>query len=36
MAKEWAKKDKYNPPHGVHESCMPLPRGKAIVRTVPT
>jgi hypothetical protein len=35
MAKEWANKDRYNPSHGVPESRMPLPRGKAIVRTVP-
>jgi hypothetical protein len=36
MAKEWANKDRYNPYHGVHESRMPLPRGKAIVRIVST
>jgi hypothetical protein len=36
MAKEWANKDRYNPPHGVPESRMPLSSGKAIVRTVPT
>jgi hypothetical protein len=35
MAKEWANKDRYNPSHGVPESRMPLPRGKAIVRTIP-
>jgi hypothetical protein len=35
MAKEWANKDRYNPSRGVLESHMPLPRGKAIVRTVP-
>jgi hypothetical protein len=35
MAKEWANKDRYNPSHGVPESRMPLPRGKAIVRIVP-
>jgi hypothetical protein len=34
MAKEWANKDMYNPPHGVPESRMPLPRVKAIVQTV--
>jgi hypothetical protein len=34
MAKEWANKDRYNPPHGVRESRMSLPRGKAIVHTV--
>jgi hypothetical protein len=33
--KEWANKDRYNPSHGVPKSRMPLPRGKAIVRTVP-
>jgi hypothetical protein len=36
MTKDWANKDMYNPSHGVPESRMPLPRGKAIVRTVPT
>jgi hypothetical protein len=36
MAKEWANKDKYNPSHGLPESRMPLPRGKAIVRTIPS
>ena len=35
MAKEWANKNRYNPSYGVPESRMPLPRGKAIVRTVP-
>jgi hypothetical protein len=35
MAKEWAKKDRYNPSHGVPEPRMPLPRGKAVVRSVP-
>jgi hypothetical protein len=35
MAKEWANKDRYHPSHGVPEPCMPLPRGKAIERTVP-
>jgi hypothetical protein len=34
MAKEWANKDRYNPPHGVPKPCMPLPRGKAVVRSV--
>jgi hypothetical protein len=34
MAKEWASKDRYNPSHGVSKSHMPLPRHKAIVRTV--
>jgi hypothetical protein len=32
--KEWANKDRYNPSHGVPKSRMPLPRGKAVVRTV--
>jgi hypothetical protein len=36
MAKEWANKDRYNPSHGLPKSCMPLPRGKAVVRSVPT
>jgi hypothetical protein len=36
MAKEWTNKDRYNPSHGVPESHMPPPRGKAIVLTVPT
>jgi hypothetical protein len=35
IAKEWAYKDRYNTSHGVPESRMPLPRGKAIVRIVP-
>jgi hypothetical protein len=35
MAKEWANKDRYNPPHGVPKPRMPLPRGKAVVRSVP-
>jgi hypothetical protein len=35
MAKEWANKDRYNPSHGVPKPCMPLPRGKAVVRSVP-
>jgi hypothetical protein len=34
MAKEWANKDRYKSSHGVPEAHMPLPRGKAIVRTV--
>jgi hypothetical protein len=33
MAKEWANKDRYNPSHGVPKSRMPLPRGKAVVRS---
>jgi hypothetical protein len=35
MAKEWANKDRYNPSHGVPKPRMPLPRGKAMVRSVP-
>jgi hypothetical protein len=35
MAKEWANKDRYNPSHGVLKPRMPLPRGKAVVRSVP-
>jgi hypothetical protein len=35
MAKEWANKDWYNPSHGVPKPRMPLPRGKAAVRSVP-
>jgi hypothetical protein len=35
MAKEWANKDRYNPFHGVPKPRMPLPRGKAVVRSVP-
>jgi hypothetical protein len=35
MAKEWANKDKYNPSHGAPKPRMPLPRGKAVVRSVP-
>jgi hypothetical protein len=35
MGKEWANKDRYNPFHGVHQPRMPLPRGKAVVRSVP-
>jgi hypothetical protein len=35
MAKEWTNKDRYNPSHGVHKPRMPLPRGKAMVRSVP-
>jgi outer membrane biosynthesis protein TonB len=35
MAKEWANKDRYNPSHGVPKHRMPLPRGKAVVRSVP-
>jgi hypothetical protein len=36
MAEEWANKDRYNPSHGVPKPHMPLPRGKSIVRSVPT
>jgi hypothetical protein len=35
MAKEWANKDRYNPSHGLIQPRMPLPRGKAVVRSVP-
>jgi hypothetical protein len=35
MAKEWANKDGYHPSHGVPEPCMPLPKGKGFVYTVP-
>jgi hypothetical protein len=35
MAKEWAYRDRYNPSHGVHKPRMPLPSGKAIMRSVP-
>jgi hypothetical protein len=35
MAKEWANNDRYNPSHGVPKPHMPLPRGKAAVRSVP-
>jgi hypothetical protein len=36
MAKEWVNKDRYNPSHGVPQPPhMPLPRGKAMVRSVP-
>jgi hypothetical protein len=35
MAKVWANKDRYNPSHGVPKPLMPLPRGKAIVRSIP-
>jgi hypothetical protein len=35
MAKEWTNKDRYNPSHGVHKPRMPLPRGKAVVRSIP-
>jgi hypothetical protein len=34
MAKKWANKDRYNPSHGVPKPRMPLPRGKAVVRSV--
>jgi hypothetical protein len=36
MAKEWANKDRYNPSHDVPKPRMPLPRGKAMVRSIPT
>jgi hypothetical protein len=35
MAKEWANKDRNNPSHGVPKPHMPVPRGKAVVRSVP-
>jgi hypothetical protein len=35
MAKEWANKDRHNPSHGVPKTRMPLPWGKAVVRSVP-
>jgi hypothetical protein len=35
MAKERANKDRYNPSHGVSKPRMALPRGKAVVRSVP-
>jgi hypothetical protein len=34
MAMEWANKDRYHPSHGVPKPRMPLPRGKAVVRSV--
>jgi hypothetical protein len=34
MAKKWANKDKYHPPNGVLEPCVPMPRAKASVRIV--
>jgi hypothetical protein len=33
MAKEWENKDRYKPSHGVPKPRMPLPRGKAVVRS---
>jgi hypothetical protein len=35
MEKEWANKDRYHPSHGVPKPRMPLPRGKAVVTSVP-
>jgi hypothetical protein len=35
MVKEWANKDRYHPSHGAPKSRMSLPRGNAIVCTVP-
>jgi hypothetical protein len=35
MVKEWVNKDRYNPSHGVPKPRMSLPRGKAVVRSVP-
>jgi hypothetical protein len=34
MAKEWVNKDRYYHSHGVPKPRMPLPRGKAMVRSV--
>jgi hypothetical protein len=34
MAKEWANKDRYNSSQDVPKPRMPLPRGKAVVRSV--
>jgi hypothetical protein len=35
MTKEWVNKDRYCHSHGVTKPHMPLPKGKAIVHTVP-
>jgi hypothetical protein len=35
MAKEWVNKDNYHSSHGVPEPHMPLPRSKAVVRSIP-
>jgi hypothetical protein len=35
MSKEWVNKDRYNPSDGVPKPRMPLPSGKAVVRSVP-
>jgi hypothetical protein len=35
IAKEWANKDRYNPSRGLSKPRMPLPRGKAMVRSIP-
>jgi hypothetical protein len=35
MAKEWVNMDRYNPFLGVPMPRMPLPRGKAVVRSIP-
>jgi hypothetical protein len=35
MSKELANKDMYHPSHGVSEPCMPLPKGKGVVHTIP-
>jgi hypothetical protein len=34
MGKEWTNKDRYNLSHGVSKLHMPLPRGRAVVRSV--
>jgi hypothetical protein len=36
MAQEWANKDMDHPSHGIPEPHMPLPRGKAMVRSILT
>jgi hypothetical protein len=36
VAKEWTNKDRYHPSHGAPKPLMPLPRGRAIVRSIPT
>jgi hypothetical protein len=35
MANKWVNKDRYNHSHGVPKPRMPLPKGKAVVRSVP-
>jgi hypothetical protein len=36
MTKDWANKDRYNSSHGVPKPHMPLPKDKAVVRSVPS